>query len=59
MHSARLPGIGINVVLAFGMRGNLVATVGVPGRIDNARVVPAVRQNERDIGIGQQLHLVH
>lgn len=58
MHCTPLPGIGIDVILALFVGGNLVVAVRSIGRIDDARIVSAVRQNERNVGVGQCLDFV-
>jgi hypothetical protein len=50
VNGALLPCIGIDVVLALIVSGDLVLSVGTTRRIDDARVVPAIGEDEGHVG---------
>ena len=59
MNGGLLPGVGGDIVFAFGVRGDLVLPIRGAGRVHNPGIVAPVGQDERHIGIGQSLDLVY
>ena len=59
MDCAFLPAIGVNIVLALLMRGDLVKPFRIAGRIHDPDIVAAIGENESHIGIRKSLDFMN
>ena len=54
-----LPAIGVNIVLALLMRGDLVKPFRIAGRVHDPDIVAAIGENESHIGIRKSLDFMN
>ena len=59
MDCALLPAIGVNIVLALLMRGDLVKPFRIARRVHDPDIVAAIGENESHIGIRKSLDLIN